>query len=84
MNKPWRLQQTAVYHRYKLDDGSLSWVAVSASSSTESAIDHCSKSAGDLTAPFPFDIHLLIVEKALSNWRPCIVHLTEEITEQVS
>ena len=83
MKKPWRLRQTAVYHRYRLDNRSYSWVVVSASSDTESSIDRYIKSEGDLTAPCPFELHLLIVENALSNWRPYIAHLTEDISEKV-
>ena len=84
VKKPWRLRQTAIYHRYKSDDGSSTWVVVSASSNTESSIDRYIKSAGDLTLLGPFDIHLLIVEAALLNWRPYLAHLTEEISDLVS
>ena len=83
LKKPWRLRQTAVYHRYRLDNRSSSWVVVSASSDAESGIDRYIKSEGDLTALCPFELHLLIVEHALSNWRPYIAHLTEDISEQV-
>ena len=84
VKKPWRLRQTAIYHRYNSDNRSSTWVVVSASSNAESSIDRYIKSAGDLSGPCPFDIHLLVVETALSNWRPYIVHLTEEISELVS
>lgn len=84
VKKPWRLRQTAIYHRYKSDGRSSTWVVVSASSETESSIDRYMKSVGDLTALCPFEIHLLIVAGALSNWRPYSVHLTEEILELVS
>ena len=83
INKPWRLRQTAVYHRFRLDERSSTWVVVSASSNTESSIDRYIKSEGDLMVLCPFEMHLLIVENALSSWRPYIVHLTEEINEQV-
>lgn len=83
VKKPWRLRQTAVYHRFRVENLSSTWVVVSASSNTESSIDRYIKSSGDLTAPSPFEIHLLIVENALSNWRPYVIHRTEKIVEQV-
>lgn len=84
IKKPWRVRQTAIYHRYKSEGGSSTWIVVSASGNTESSIDRYIKSAGDLTEHCPFDMHLLIIEAALSNWRPYIFHLRDEILDLVS
>lgn len=84
VRNPWRLRQTAVYQQHKFCNRSSSWVIVSASSDTESSIDQYIKSAGDLISQCPFEMHLLIIENASSNWRPYIAHLSEVISEQVS
>lgn len=36
-----------------------------------------------MTALNPFEIHLIILDTSLANWRPYIVYLTEQITEHV-
>ena len=83
VRNPWRLRQTVVYQRHRFSDGNSSWVIFSASSDTENSIDQYIRSAGDLLLQCPFEIHLLIIETAQSNWRPYITHLSEVISEQV-
>ncbi|KAI4159818.1 MAG: hypothetical protein LQ342_006236 [Letrouitia transgressa] len=40
------------------------------------------KSCRDLSNINPFEIHVIIIDVALANWRPYITYLTEEITKQ--
>ena len=83
VTNPWRLRQTTVYQQHRFKTGSSSWVIVAASSDTESSIDQYIKSTGDLISQCPFEMHLLIIESALSNWRPYIAHLSKVISMQV-
>ena len=41
------------------------------------------KSSRDPASLNPFEIHLILLDSALANWRPYIVGLTEQITKQV-
>jgi len=40
-------------------------------------------SVDEMTCLNPFDLHLLILDTALANWRPYLVHIAIEISEQV-
>lgn len=82
-SNPWSVRQTAVYHRYKLDQRSSTWVLIATSVSAERHLDRYIKSSDSLATLNPFEIHLIILDTALANWRPYIVDLTEKITKQV-
>lgn len=56
---------------------------VAASKRTETSLDRYIKSCEDITQLNPFEIHLIVLDTALANWRPYIVGLTEKITQQV-
>ena len=73
-----------VYHKYKADSHSSTWVLVAASASAKLDLDKYLKGCTDVTTLNPFEIHVILVDTALANWRPRIVDLTEEITHQVS
>lgn len=59
------------------------WVLVSASNNTEGCLHKYAQCAGDLATLNPFEIHLILLDSMLANWRPYIIYLTEEITKQV-
>lgn len=81
---PWSIRQTVVYHKYKANDKSSSWVMIAASKRTETSLDRYIKSCeDDIVELNPFEIHLIVIDTALANWRPYIVGLTERITQQV-
>jgi hypothetical protein len=39
--------------------------------------------SGDIQQFNPFEVHLLLLDTAMANWRPYLVHMTTEINEQV-
>ena len=80
---PWSIRQTVVYHKYKTNDRSSTWVMIAASRRTETSLDRYIKSCEDIAQLNPFEIHLILLDTALANWRPYIVDLTERITQQV-
>ena len=80
---PWSIRQTAVYHKYKANDKSSSWVIIAASKRTETSLDRYIKSCEDIAQSNPFEVHLIVLDTALANWRPYIISLTERITQQV-
>lgn len=78
---PWSIRQTAIYHKYKTSDKSSSWVMIAASKRAETSLDRYIKSCKDMAQLNPFEIHLIIIDTAMANWRPYIVGLTERITQ---
>lgn len=82
--KPWSLRQTAVYHRYDAKDDVSTWVMISASQKMETCMDRYVKSLRSVSAPNPFNVHVLLFDTALANWRPFIISLTQKINKQVS
>ena len=56
---------------------------IAASERTQSSLDLYVKSCTDLTSLNPFEIHVLVLDSALANWRSYIIALTERITHQV-
>ena len=80
---PWSVRQTAVYHKHKVDQSSSTWVIISISERAERCLDRYIKTSQHLIAENPFDVHLILVDIALANWRPYIVNLTERIMKQV-
>lgn len=79
----WSMRQTVIYHKYLATNKSSTWVMVSPSTKTETCLDQYTRTCGDLTLLNPFEIHLLVLDTLLANWRPYIVDLTARITEQV-
>lgn len=41
------------------------------------------RESSNLLAVNPFEIHLIVLDNLLANWRPYIIYLTEKIAEQV-
>ena len=80
---PWSVRQMAIYHKFRSKCKSSTWIMISASQKTELCLDRYVRSCTDLASLNPFEIHLIILDTALANWRPYIVDLTERITEQV-
>ncbi len=79
----WSIRQTAIYHKFRSNKRSSTWIMISASERTERCLDRYVKSCRDVASLSPFEIHLIVLDTALANWRPYIVGLTEKVTEQV-
>ena len=56
---------------------------ISASEPTEVALDRYIRSCTDLASLNAFEIHVIVLDNALANWRPYIIDLTERVTQQV-
>ena len=75
------MRQTVLYHKYRVDSGSSTWIMISASPQMKTSLDRYMKSGKDLG---PFGMHVEAIGTALANWRPYIISLTERITKHVS
>lgn len=81
--EPWSIRQTAIYHRFRANSMASTWVLISASQRAEQCIDRYVKSCVDLSPLNPFEIHLILLDTIIANWRPYIVSLTDRIRQQV-
>lgn len=75
--------QTAIYHKFYFDKRSSTWVLISASTAAEASLDRYIKKSGILAESSPLEIHLILLDAALANWRPYIVYLTEQVIDMV-
>ena len=82
-NSPWSIRQTAICHKYTACDRSSSWIMIAASERTKSSLDLYIRNCTDLASLNPFEIHALVLDSALTNWRSYIIDLTKRITHQV-
>ncbi len=82
-NSPWSLCPSVIYHKYDVSDQSSTWVMVSASGKIEQCLDRYLKCSPNLVGLNPFEVHLLVLDAALADWRPYIINLTERIIKQV-
>ncbi|KAH8749439.1 hypothetical protein BGZ57DRAFT_861392 [Hyaloscypha finlandica] len=82
--EPWSVRQTAIYQKYK--DGMETWVFISASKQAETkAIEYIDRfGINRSSSTTPFDLHLILLEVALANWRWYIKSLVERTTEHSS
>lgn len=80
---PWSIRQSAVYHQHaegtKLD----TWILIAASESAKRRIDDYASHACQIHTN-PFELHLVILDTSIANWRWYIAELTEKTTAQVN
>lgn len=81
--EPWSVRQTAIYHSYKLDKRVSTWVMISASTKIKDSLNNYVRSSENISALNPFEIHVILLDTALGNWRSYIIYLTEQISKQV-
>jgi hypothetical protein len=80
---PWSIRQTAVYQKYLAANQSSTWLLVAVSVRLEERLNSFIQRAGSLAALNPFEIHLLLLDTAIANWRPYMVYLYAETNKQV-
>lgn len=81
--EPWSMRQTVVYHRFKAKSWFSTWIVIAASQRTTTCLDRYVKSNTSIATLSPFEVHLMILDSVLANWRPYLVSLTARIAEQV-
>jgi hypothetical protein len=80
---PWSSRQTVVYHKLKSNSKASTWILVTPSRTAELRLDRYVKTCQSLSAMNPFEIHLILLDTALANWRPYMVALTELVNTLV-
>jgi hypothetical protein len=81
---PWSLRQSAVYHQYRATTRSSTWLTIALSQRAQSRLDSYIRVSGDLSRYDPFELHLLLLDTATTNWRPYLVDMAAQTNEQVS
>jgi len=56
---------------------------IAASKRTKRSLDRYVRSCNNLASLNPFEIHVIVLDTALENWRPYIIALTERVMQQV-
>ena len=82
---PWSIRQTAIYHQYACDQHAKcsTWLFVALSERSKLSVEKYMTESSEILESNPFEIHLIVLDNVLANWRPYIIYLTEKITEQV-
>lgn len=80
-SRPWSIRKVAVYQNYSRLQNSSTWILVSAPLKIETCIDRYVQSVSNFHEVDPFELHVLILESVLTNWRPYIMYLAQKISQ---
>ncbi|KAH6639407.1 hypothetical protein C7974DRAFT_130747 [Boeremia exigua] len=82
--KPWSLRQFAVYNRYKPAQNSpcSTWILAGVSHCTETLLDGYTQNVRNLAEANPLELHMILLDRCITNWRPYLAHLTSLVKEQ--
>jgi hypothetical protein len=81
--RPWAERQTTVYNTVDSDSGASTWLFVSAAVSMQTRMNQYMQNINKERFHDPFGIHLLLLDCALSNWRPYLAYLTKDTNDRV-
>lgn len=80
---PWSSRQFAVYHKFESVHKSSTWVFIALSQRAQVRLEEYIQSCGELKDINPFEVHALLLDTAISNWRQYMIYLTAEINDRV-
>lgn len=80
----WSMRQSAIYSRYEYGSRGTTWVFVALSKQAKRRLDEYVAQAVDLQNADPLDVHLLLLDTALSSWRQYLVDLATEVDEHTA
>ena len=81
--KLWSLRQSAVYCRTDYESQKSTWLFVSLCEAAQKRINEYVQCCGEEPALHPFDIHFILVDIAVTQWRPYLVELTKDVEDHV-
>jgi hypothetical protein len=81
--KLWSLRQSAVYCRTDSESQKSTWLFVSLCEAAQKRINEYVQCCGEEPALHPFDIHFMLVDIAVTQWRPYLVELTKDVEDHV-
>lgn len=80
---PWSLRQTAIYHQCRRD-GSDTWIFMGEFRAAKKRMERYFHHSTDKHCIDPVELHVILLDTSLSNWRSYMIWLSEEIAVQVS
>ncbi|KAK4941155.1 hypothetical protein LTR10_018828 [Elasticomyces elasticus] len=80
--RPWSMRQFAVHQRYVTSSNTSTWTYIALTKRCEVRLKGYLGGVDGGGISNPFEIHLLLLDMAVANWRPYLVWLTAEINER--
>jgi Mg2+ and Co2+ transporter CorA len=80
----WSLRQSAVYCNFQSTQASSMWMFVTLPKLAEGRLEDYLRTCSRTSAPNSFDIHLLLLDTVIANWRPYLVDLSAEIDKHAA
>ena len=79
---PWSLRQSAVYQKYYLD-GNSTRILINPSIAAFRGLQSYYQSNPNIQQTDPLEVHALLIDSSLSNWRAYMIWLAEQTDAQV-
>lgn len=83
-SQPWSIRQSAIYNRYGSSSIASAWMFVALTQPTTDCISKYLQNSTDQAKASPFELHVLLLNVVMSNWRAYFVHLSAKTHELVS
>lgn len=77
----WSLRQTAVQCSYRALDNTAAWILIAPSQIAEARLNRHLSSITEWSTQTQFEIHLLLFDSAIANWRPYLVDIGAELDQ---
>jgi hypothetical protein len=84
---PWSLRQYAVYYKFCTNSPGLpssTWILFGSSTRSERCFDSLFSAPAESHKGAPFEIHVDLLDVAISSWRPYLIRLHDTIADLVS
>lgn len=80
------VRQFAVYHKFSaaLHDPCSTWIVLDGFQVTKDSIKEYVSNVVDMKSSLPFELHTLLIDRALASWRPYSMHLHARVQQIVS
>src|SRR5882757_5610944 len=77
-SRPWSVRQTAVYHKHTYVSHASTWIFLALSDTARVALASYLDNVVDMSTTDPFEMHVLLLNTAMANWRPYLAHVAAE------
>lgn len=81
--RPWSVRQSAIYSRYDSSSNASTWIFVALREPGLKCVDNYLGKTTSQTTSCPFELHVLLLNVAMSNWRAYFLHLSVKIHDLV-
>jgi Mg2+ and Co2+ transporter CorA len=81
-SREWSLRQSAIFCRYAPDEDGASWLFITISQRMQQRLNSIVADSGSFHDSDPFEVHILLIDSAISSWRQYLVDLSAETDAQ--